>query len=941
MGFSQVFQPKSLIYSRLNMDKVKKCDDYVLSILECIDMGINAPDNVTLSYRKTMTLKPILEFLIRLHNSSEFSTSRNPLITYYSLNLIRKLICDDSDGLKLYMAELLGISLGLMFFGNPIKEKKQLWIRNLQPLRYFNTLQDEVDMDAYHKIGVKIVTRKRNRGTRNKGVVHAMPESAAIIDKPIEDKVTIIQVSQNHFHEFRHDVYQSNLNIKIRLTALSLLSDITKLADRYYLYSFWQSIFPSEMDDANARHDILLVCQTDTSSRCRCYALQVCADLFLNSRSLFSQAEYKYRSTAFVPYSQKLGLTILSAYKALTMLLEKEVPLPELIQALKCSAALVQVTPFDKFECSFVHNFVNAVGKLCSHNDLNVQVSAFTVLECLLMEPEMPLGLPESLGIFKQRLLTCEKYRQPVINCSVMKKVTVNGVYKTVQESENKNWDLESSWLVLKVFDNLKISHSLHNTRCQKLKTCNTLRIKSLHMLSALATHFELFLKNNLEEIAMILEDALSDSQLEIRLCGSKCLETCVHQMTAFLHNNDNTQNIDICTRFLISMLPVIINLIPREKETAVKITLCDTISSISGIVFENLVQSIRITLLSFLTGMSSDPTEEVIIRATAVRALSVFVTFPSMRIDLVFIENTAGLILRLAKDKNIAVRIKILWSMGNISDALLENSMDASNESISDEVLLNLIRYSTEACNDNDKVRCNAVRTVGNLLGLLSEDHIKNILDRTLIKLAITMLIDGIRSSGTSKVKWNACYAVKNMVNNENIFLCTNLYEGFNWRSSLYPTLCHVICNHSNYKVKINATTALIHISKRKYFGEYYEMIWNTVIRAIEQSYNLQNFYEYNHRDHFQEQLCLLICHVIKFAALHDYTMFSRILTGKLEVVQKTWIRVTTRMIPEKAAPLLSCSSNLDDLLKSDPTLTPEYTNAIKLVRDSIPFCY
>ena len=65
---------------------------------------------------------------------------------------------------------------------------------------------------------------------------------------------------------------------------------------------------------------------------------------------------------------------------------------------------------------------------------------------------------------------------------------------------------------------------------------------------------------------------------------------------------------------------------------------------------------------------------EESIVRAAAVRALAVYVLFPTLCDNMCFVENTSESILRILKDNNLQVRIKASWSLGNITDAFIAN---------------------------------------------------------------------------------------------------------------------------------------------------------------------------------------------------------------------------------------------------------------------------
>lgn len=64
----------------------------------------------------------------------------------------------------------------------------------------------------------------------------------------------------------------------------------------------------------------------------------------------------------------------------------------------------------------------------------------------------------------------------------------------------------------------------------------------------------------------------------------------------------------------------------------------------------------------------------ETTICASAVRALAVYVKFPSLCEDLCYVENTIESIIRLLKVDNLVVRIKASWSLANITDTFIDN---------------------------------------------------------------------------------------------------------------------------------------------------------------------------------------------------------------------------------------------------------------------------
>lgn len=103
-----------------------------------------------------------------------------------------------------------------------------------------------------------------------------------------------------------------------------------------------------------------------------------------------------------------------------------------------------------------------------------------------------------------------------------------------------------------------------------------------------------------------------------------------------------------------------------------------------------------------------------------------------------------------------------------------LFNSSDPSIERISDSLLFRLFETTLPTCNDNDKVRTNAARILGNLLRLITSSQITDEKWQTICLDAIQKLCNQSKLSGTNanmKVKWNACYAIGNFLKNTVIF--------------------------------------------------------------------------------------------------------------------------------------------------------------------------
>lgn len=73
------------------------------------------------------------------------------------------------------------------------------------------------------------------------------------------------------------------------------------------------------------------------------------------------------------------------------------------------------------------------------------------------------------------------------------------------------------------------------------------------------------------------------------------------------------------------------------------------------------------------MSGCACD-SNDVAVQGAAVRALSIYSLFPSLKNDMCFIENTTESCIKLMKSSNLSIRITASWSLGNIVDTLANN---------------------------------------------------------------------------------------------------------------------------------------------------------------------------------------------------------------------------------------------------------------------------
>lgn len=948
--------PNGPLMKRLTFDESEKKrknydgssqEEIAEAAMRCVEALI-PPLDEDLSDHHVELLDAVGVEIIRLFYSQKknFADSTNPYVFITSgLVALQKIAAGDRDWLERNIGEILGIGKSYMLYGLPGVEQSM-------PQKVIVSQQSVLEpaTSQTNKGGKVPKTRKpRNVGKNRKKDGRSKNSRSEESDRDNHLKVEydnamlspFYKTSESDYSETESGRSQSEMHkqSKLRMAAISLIGVVAKNIEKKIFYGYWHSLFPSE-SLTNSSKGLLNCVLRDPNPRCRVAALQATSMFLFGSKVYLAQAETRKAPSSFMPFSIALGNMILSIYESLTQALSAESSLPVLTQILKCLGVLIQVTPFHRIDNGFVPSFVKYIRRLIYHKDPTIQVAALMVMEFLISVQDMTNEISECIGIPRSKLKTTN------INQNQLNDVGANDVIEPHDEEEvidsdyegdvsevleeNKNCEDSSnkmSWVLQKVLENLGVA--VGTLKKTLTLAAAPVRIESLQVLSCLAPHF-LLLKDHLELIEIALEKSLSDSQAEIRLYTAKTLDTIGHSMSAYLIEKaaGDTDELSVCVNFWLKILPSVIQKIQGQTQNpALKVSLCDFMSNIGIHIFERLPHTTHIQIISLLSGASCN--EENNVKASAVRALAVYALFPSLRDDLCFVENTAESIIPLLKDGNLFVRVKASWAMGNISDALVANCIEPQSERISNDLFKRILEVSSDSAVDNDKVRSNAVRTLGNLLRLLNAEHLRLPAWQLLYRTAIDKLVQNLNSGNNAKVKWNACYAIGNLMKNELLFTSAKDYD---WQKVVFSALINVIINNANFKVRINGAAALAVVTRREHYGTHLSTIWSSLLLALEQSNNLVDFNEYKHRDNLQEQICLTLSHVIKICNNEDFVLLKSGLIPALETIKQTWQRVINRVLPENAAPLLSCSLYLNEILQR-PNLPSETKNSLQVL--------
>ncbi|KAB1265272.1 HEAT repeat-containing protein 6 [Camelus dromedarius] len=328
---------------------------------------------------------------------------------------------------------------------------------------------------------------------------------------------------------------------------------------------------------------------------------------------------------------------------------------------------------------------------------------------------------------------------------------------------------------------------------------------------------------------------------------------------------------------------------LPRALQNSEHPTLqasaCDALSSILPEAFSSLPGDRQILCITMLLGLNDSANR--LVKAATSRALGVYVLFPCLRQDVIFVADTANAILMSLQDKSLNVRAKAAWSLGNLTDTLIVN-METPDPSFQDEfsglLLLKMLRSAIEASKDKDKVKSNAVRALGNLLHFLQPSHIEKPRFAEIIEEAIQALISTVLIEAAMKVRWNACYAMGNVFKNPALPL--GLAP---WTSQAYSALTSVVTSCKNFKVRIRSAAALSIPSERERYGstDQYAHIWNALVTALQKSEDTTDFLEFKYCASLRTQICQALIHLLSLASASDLSCIKETLELNGDMVQ------------------------------------------------------
>ncbi|XP_073043626.1 uncharacterized protein [Primulina eburnea] len=314
-------------------------------------------------------------------------------------------------------------------------------------------------------------------------------------------------------------------------------------------------------------------------------------------------------------------------------------------------------------------------------------------------------------------------------------------------------------------------------------------------------------------------------------------------------------------------------------------------------------------------------------VRSAACRAIGVIACFP-----LLYHSHTEilGKFIHACEHNTcyplVSVRITASWALANICDSLgrCMNLQNADREARkSSQFICQLADGALRLTMDNDKVKANAVRALGNLARFIHftgphclhgelTDSLCSKLKSNGVKPQSDYLEDRCDSfhpassencewlekmvhaflscvtTGNVKVQWNVCHALSNLFFNKTLKL-----QDKDWAASVFSILLLLLRDSSNFKIRIQAAAALAVPETIKDYGRsYYDVIKG--VEHIVENFNSNQISapsNFKYLVALEKQLTSTMLHLLGLAATCDLQTVREFLIKKA-VFLELWIK-------------------------------------------------
>lgn len=858
------------------------------TLLSSIELDLNAK-LATLKALKTMTIRSpgepylpdtyvvrMVEILLGVLCGPCFSDNsvQAQTVMISALKCLQNIFSTKWDFPSDQLGNLLGVLKSLSFYGFPGQKNRQYL--NLHPSPLCTHLPSLAASEDVRNQPKPATPRRKNRKKKNKkGNERAKEDTPEQSEEegtktPVQFwKKTSSSESEFSDTEAGHLARQRHLQASVRRNVYIVLKDITKVVDSRDMFGYWLHFLPDIPVTVGApqTQTILLTILKDPNPQVRVAALDLLTDFVTKYKPFLGLAAYSgSKRTAFTTLSETVAAILGEIHRCLHLAIIAENDSAQIIQLLKCLAAVVAGSPYHRLQQGLLSRVIVDVAAFLDSKGFQVQVAALTVLGAVVNVTPLP---KEVVGALEQSSVAELRSRSN-------------------SQLEGASHNSPSScggpcWLAVACADKL-LPEMVDSFQVATL----AVRVEALQVLTNMCQGYFAELMRSTEYVASAIKKCLLDSSSTIKIHALKLVGAFSKKLSEAINSKkeegggDTVDYLGLGRHLWLDCLlsGTLQTFLQDYSEPMLQTEGCNCLSAIGTVIWDSLPEDRKVLCVTVVLGLARSPdsngnvaerAEDVFVRNAAIRCLSVFCMYNSLREDLLFLMDVGEIAVEALQDAS--VRIKASWALSNVAEMLSE--LRKCKSKIASEVPSSFLCLLGNAAihlqPDKNQVQANTFRALGCLLQFISLENLENDGVQKLVASATACLIQ-YRSAGLMKARWNACYSLGCLLGNTDI-----VSKNYVDVSAVFDALISSLNTCSNFKVRIQAASALAVAKERDTYGRHMATVWSGTLAALEGTKQQVDYRELQHQEQLREQLCTTICHLLSLAKPEDLPEMGR----------------------------------------------------------------
>lgn len=868
------------------------------TLLSSIELDLNAK-LTTLKALKTMTVRipgepylpdtyvvRIVEILLGVLSGPCFNDNsvQAQTVMISALKCLQNIFSTQWNFPSDQLGNLLGVLKSLSFYGFPGQKNRQYL--NLHPSPLCTHLPSLATSEDVRNQPKPATPRRKNRKKKNKkGNERAKEDTPEQSEE--EGTRTPVQFwrktssSESEFSdtEAGHLARQRHLQAGVRRNVYIVLKLITKVVESRDMLGYWLHFLPDIPVTVGApqTQTILLTILKDPNPQVRVAALDLLTDFVTKYKPFLGLAAYSgSKRTAFTTLSETVAAILGEIHRCLHLAIIAENDSVQIIQLLKCLAAVVAGSPYHRLQQGLLSRVIIDVAAFLDSRGFQEQVAALTVLGAVVNVAPLPKEVLEALE------------------------------QSSVAELRGRGGGGSPGggpcWLAVACADKL-LPDMADSFQVATL----AVRVEALQVLTSMCQGYFAQLMRSRECVTSAIKKCLLDSSSTIKIHALKLVGALSKKLAEAMDvkreegGGDTVDYLGLGRHLWLDCLlsGTLQAFLQDYSEPMLQTESCNCLSAIGTVIWDSLPEDRKVLCITVVLGLARSPdtngnvaerAEDVFVRNAAIRCLSVFCMYNSLREDLLFLMDVGEIAVEALGDSS--VRIKASWALSNVAEMLseLRKCKSKTASEVPSSFLCLLGNAAIHLQPDKNQVQANTFRALGCLLQFISLENLENEGVRQLVANATACLIQ-YRSAGLMKARWNACYSLGCLLGNADI-----VSKGYIDVGAVLDALISSLNTCSNFKVRIQAASALAVAKERGTYGHHMATVWSGTLTALEGTKQQVDYRELQHQEQLREQLCTTICHLLSLAKPEDLPEMGRAALEHERNISQAFKRTSTK---------------------------------------------